>query len=277
MKKFLRIVILLLAVAAVWGLTQLYNQSMENIDAIVDEKMANLIIVPEKPEAAEGNFAAVVLPESTEGTYPWETEFHAENYKAIMWDQPDAKCIEWSDPNTGVVYRQLNQSPETGRICDNYYYPSGSPGLVYEYYADGSYHECRRLDGGENYYGQIIYTREIDADGSIYEYHWNKDGQQTYCYYQTADSETERHWLGGADADHNYLIYNRVVNKDGSIMEEHYNSDGYYTYQYHKSADYEIELIGDETGKLIECTDTGVVIDDPARLARYAEIFGFRE
>ena len=191
MKKFLRIVILLLVAVALWGIMQLYNESMASIDAITEEKMANLIIVPEKPEAAEGDFAAVVLPEATEETYPWETEFCAENYKAFMWDQPNSKCIEWSDPNTGVVYRQLNHNLETGNIFDNYFYPSGSPGLIFEYYADGTYCECRRLDGGENYYGQIIYERQVYADGGIYEVHCNEDGYRTFYYSKRGNAELE--------------------------------------------------------------------------------------
>ena len=226
MKKFLKLVIALLVVAAVWGIVQLYNKAMADVDAIMEEKIANLIIVPEKPEAAEGNFSAVALPESTGEPYPWEVEFRPEDYKVLlMWDQPDSKCIEWSDPNTGVVARQLNHSPETGHICDNYYYPSGSMSHVYEYDADGSYSECRRLDGGEYaVYGQLIYQRTIDANGIISEYHYNEEGYRTYLYVEDA-----------------------------------------------------LELIGDESGKLIKATHSGIIIEDPAELAAYAQTWGFRE
>ena len=227
MKKFLKMVIALLVVAALLGITQFYKESIESIEANTEEKIANLIIVPEKPEAAEGNFAAVALPESTGESYPWEAEFQEENYEVSMESYADGnKFLTWFDSDTGVRRRVLSQDKD-GNIGDYYYYPTEQPGLTYEYYADGSYTELRRLDAEEGQIGQLIYQRSVAADGSTSEYHWNKDGCSTYYYYKHGNTE--------------------------------------------------IELIGDETGKLIKYTNDGVIIEDPAILAEYTKNFGFRE
>ena len=227
MKKFLRIVILLLVAAALWGIIQLYNESTANVEAIVEEQIKNFIIVPEKPELAEGNFAAVLLPEnSPEETYPWDTEFQEKDYEISKESYEDGnKYLTWFDRDTGVHRRTLWQDKD-GNIVDYYYYPSSQPSLTYEYYADGSYCELRRLDAEEGQVGQLIYQRRVDVDSSISEYHWNEDGYRTYYYFKQGNTE--------------------------------------------------FELIGDKTGKLITCTENGVVIEDPDRLADWVA-FGFRE
>ena len=191
MKKFLKMVIALLVVAALLGITQFYKESIESIEANTEEKIANLIIVPEKPEAAEGNFAAVALPESTGETYPWEAEFQEENYEVSMESYADGnKFLTWFDSDTGVRRRVLSQDKD-GNIGDYYYYPSEQPGLTYEYYADGSYTELRRLDAEEGQIGQLIYQRSVAADGSVSEYHWNEDGYSTYYYYKHENAGIE--------------------------------------------------------------------------------------
>ena len=225
MKKFLKMVIALLVVAALLGITQFYKESIESIETNTEEKIANLIIVPGKPEAAEGNFAAVALPESTGEPYPWEAEFQEENYEVSMESYADGtKYLTWLDNDTGVRRRILSQDKD-GNIFDDYCYSSSQPGLTYEYYADGSYNELRRLDAEEGQIGQLIYQRHLDADGSISEYHWNEDGYHTYYYYRHGNTEIEL--IGDKTGKLIKYTNDGVIIEDPAILAEYAKNFGF--------------------------------------------------
>ena len=215
MKKFKKILIVLLAAAGLWGIMWLYKMYAPPPPEPVK------IVLPEKPEAAAGNYDALVLPESAEETYPWDVEFQEDDYKKFVHRETTRNVIVWQYPDSTNNIRALMEDMETGQILDWYYYPSGCLSHIFTYGADGAYVESRWLDG-------------------------------------------------------DILIYARHIDPDGSIIEQHLNKDGYFTYWYNKTADHTIELIGDETGKLIECIENGVVIEDRDRLTVLVPP-GFRE
>ena len=58
MKKFLKFVIALLVVVAVWGVVWLYKKYAPPPPEPIE------IVLPKKPDSAEGNYDAIVLPGS---------------------------------------------------------------------------------------------------------------------------------------------------------------------------------------------------------------------
>lgn len=270
--------------------------------------------------------------EPTGETYPWEAEFQEEGYKKFNIGLADQN----GDTGTGICWakstpmkpaRQLNMY-YNGDVEDTYWgYPdSDFPSHQIFYGADGSYLEQHFLNNGYYeegtgiaYWGTTVYTKEIKADGSYWEYQNNEAGITLYSiyteasgyyvatyYYEdgsiqnktfndpvTGDYQFEERTESGTLRkfvlsnsitgelneqefyDNGKPKYIKSQNKDFTQMAR-YDESGYCTYFYQKDAAGELELISDETGKLVSCLRNGEPMDDPALLERNAATYNFR-
>ena len=116
-------------------------------------------------------------------------------------------------------------------------------------FLDNSYTETTEDGSKVMHMGTQVFSKNINADGSWEETHCNYDGIARLTVRQNAD---------------------------GSSQEERYDEEGFMTYYHTKQADYEIELLADESGKLVQAIENGQTIEDPAILAQYAAGYHFR-
>lgn len=246
--------------------------------------------------ASEGTESA----EPTGDTYPWEGEFREEDYDRFEGViENDADIITWKENGFMSQTRRKLTYWHNGDIEDTYYYPSGNISHSYWYGADGTYWEAHYLDNGYieidgnssmMYTGTNIYFKEIYPDGSYREHHRDNDGTPTFSieldangvytecrYYKNGNYSkiiTSDPVSGTYQEEEYYENGNMKYIKNQTpenTVEEQYDEEGYHTYFYSKNADWEIELTADETGKLIRVVENGETIEDPERLAQYAQ------
>lgn len=214
----------------------------------------DLPTVPQDSSDPDGQDTQPAAP--AEKRYPWEEEFDGTDYsvRKDIFEQGTAfSWIKGTEKARQVTYYN------NGQIEDIYYYPSGMISHIYVWSEDGSYSEVGFLDNSYietaedgskiMHMGTQVFSKTINADGSWEETHCNYDGIARLTVRQNAD---------------------------GSAQEERYDEEGFMTYYHSKQVDYEIELLADESGKLVQAIENGQTIEDPAILAQYAADYHFR-
>ena len=103
------------------------------------------------------------------------------------------------------------------------------------------------------------------------EYPENGHGGKTSCFDPATGIRTEEEFYDNGR-------YKRLFEESSERTVEHrYTEAGLSTYYYEITVDRELVLIGDETGKLVKCTENGEVKEDPAYLSEIATNYGFIE
>lgn len=212
--------------------------------------------------------------------YPWDKEFPEADYKIHKEIFGGGRAFAWmKDYEKGrqVIYYN------NGDVEDTYYYPSGFMSHQYWWGADGSYTEFHWLDNGyietkENgtqvsHLGTTVYCKQIAADGSWYEIYRNAEDIQVLDIYQYSDGryQENRYYETGE--------LSQCISHDPTAetyREEWYDKEGFLTYYCVKGAEYELELISDESGKLVEAVENGQPMEDPDALAKFAGDYNFR-
>lgn len=239
-----------------------------------------------------------------EETYPWETEFNEEGYEYHEEKFSHGKIISWH--KNFIPARQITYWND-GRVYDNYFYPNGNLSHGYQWEADGLYVEFRYLDNGYietkedgaiiSHTGTNIYQKFVNSDGYWGETHFDEneipvktisggaDGSyEEVCYFENGD--ISRHTHDSPNGEHyEYEYYENGCEKYSKhqspeyTTEQRFDEEGFCTYFYYKdtAADYEIELISDESGKLVKAVENGSVIEDAAALAQHAKNYNFRQ
>lgn len=177
-----------------------------------------------------------------------------------------------------------------GSFSENKYAEDGTPTYCVVSSADGSYSEYTYAADGIPTYCITTYP-----DGSYTEEKYNEQGIP--CYYKSLSpdgsyselqyydngslkSQITKNPAAGMESQQEFYengaaAYMKEQNPDYS-SELHYDEEGYFTYYYYKDANGEIELISDETGKLVKVIENDDVKEDAATLARYAAGYNFR-
>lgn len=269
------------------------------------------IAVPTQPDTEEAQNAteAEESTEPTGETYPWDVEFREEDYTQYQGEMRDASdtitgtFITWSDTNIREPDRELimdNSSDIQDIYCG---YPNSSlPSHEYFYGADGTYKEFHYLDNGyydeatnTAYMGTTVYYKVINPDGSYTEYEWDENGNSIHEVRAEADgyySERLYYENGnmkkyicndpatGAHREEEYfengkIKYNKYQSPE-RMEEVRYDEEDYCTYFYCKDSNYELELITDESGKLIKVVEYGTVYENDAIPAWVAGSYNFR-
>lgn len=257
MKKLIALLLALTCVLALAGC----GGSGESAGVAKDPASGGDQTAMENNQNAESGEAA----ESTEGKYPWEMEFREEDYFPLKVTAPGGEKVTSyrSGGIFGVEARYYCEYPN-GDIVDDYYYPSGNCSHSYFYGADGSFSERHHLDDGYTdlekqvtYTGTTVYIKDIKADGQEYEGFFDENGNMVHSISKDADGNySEQEYY-----DNGSLKYNKVISPEYT-MEERYDEENFHTYFYSKDASYEVELIADETGKLIKYTENGTVYEN---------------
>ena len=211
-------------------------------------------------------------------TYPWETEFNEAGYTILKEEFGQGKAVTWINgykKGRSIVYYN------NGLIEDSYYYPSGAMSHMRAWHGDGSYSESRWRDDGDvvtmddgtkiSQLGTFFYSKTIYADGSWEETQLYSEGIIEYMIRQFADGsyQEERYYESGQ------LKYS-ISQTPNEAQEYRYDEDGYTTYLHAVHTDREIELIADESGKLVKAIENGQTMEDPAVLEQYARDYNFR-
>lgn len=151
----------------------------------------------------------------------------------------------------------------TKRECS--YYGTGSLSTCVQTLTDGTCRQSRYYESGapESY-------REDLPGGAYRELSYLEDG--TCIRNAGADGAGESHVLETyADGT---LKYESVITA-GLTREQKWNAQGYCTYCVLHDSHGTLELVGDENGKLLRCTENGTVSEDPRTLASLADLYGF--
>ena len=197
----------------------------------------------------------------------------------------------WSTDGTFEEFRYLDD----GRIETN------TNGSVHSIWGTMIYWKEVQPDGSyvENILPEEGNSTEIRHDANGYYSKSEYDRNGNLCNYVSDDPATGTHEEGtyydnGCTMRHvrensqrgeysetvyfenGYIKYNKYQTQT-HIQEEHYDEAGFHIYFYLKDTNIEIELISDETGKLIKVIENGVTIEDTAIIAQYAQSYNFKE
>lgn len=248
-------------------------------------------------QGAEGTQETV----SSEKTYPWEKKFNDAGY--VMYKETFSGGTAYTWLRGNEKGRQLTYY-NNGSIEDTYYYPSGFMSHGYHWHAEGFYTEFGHLDNGYietaedgsriTHLGTPVFSKLINEDGSWEEMRYNSEGFLELMIRQLSDGcYQESHYnsegfcvhaiLQGADGsytetlryDNGQLQYQKYQTSDQE-QEDRYDEEGFMTYHHTRSTDYELELIADESGKLVKAIENGQTIEDPSALAQYVTGYNFR-
>ena len=220
------------------------------------------------------------------------------------------KSYAWYEGGIGSYCARYLQIYDSGEISDTYYYPAPNLTESHSYWwgADGSYKEFRYLDGGYreiladgslfNHMGTLAYYKIINADGTWKEFQRIDDDDRYFEISQHSDGYyLEEGYFENGDRckyvknDPAAGIYQEEVyyengqlknyryedSQAGTLTASEYFENRTLKYFYNKTSNVEIELIADETGKLIKAVENGTVIEDAATLTQYAQIYNFKE
>lgn len=156
--------------------------------------------------------------------------------------------------------------------------------------ADGSYEETQF-----NSEGLVEIMIRQHADGLYEETQYNSEGLPEFIVRRLADDlyEEYRFYPNGnlskqinddsaAETYYEQDFYENGMPKciksqtPSEEREERYDEEGYLTYTHIKQADYEMEILTDESGKVVLVIENGQTIEDPAVLAQYAKDYHFK-
>lgn len=143
--------------------------------------------------------------------------------------------------------------------------------------------------------GKVTYSASLDANGAHWESWTLEDGTIRDVLDDPSTgvhSESEYYANGNIkrsvykDAAGNYtegeyyengnLKYMKNQSPENTV-EERCDGEGFRTYWYSRNENWEIELISDETGKLVKVIENGTEVQDPAIIAQYARDYNFKE
>lgn len=239
---------------------------------------ANLPTIPR--DNADLNEETTEAVEPAGETYPWDKKFPEADYTIHKEVFGGGRAFAWmKDYEKGrqVIYYN------NGDVEDTYYYPSGFMSHQYWWGADGSYTEFHWLDDGYTgtqedgtkftHLGTTVYCKNIAADGSWREFWRSADDVLVLEIYQYSDGryQENRYYETGERS--------KSISNDPTAeiyQEEWYDEEGFLIYCRVKSAEYELELISDESGKLVRAVENGQSIEDPAALAKFAGDYNFK-
>ena len=197
-------------------------------------------------------------------SYRWYADGSFEEYRYL-----DDGRIDLVERKTymGTVIYQKNVAPD-GAWSEFLLDESGNLTRSAGMDADGTYREFQKLEDGTGrevsdnpntgerweteYFENSSTKRSVGSNsrtGTYYEIEYYENGKMKYAKNESPENTTE----------------------------ERYNEEGCLTYFYSKNTNYELELISDETGKLIKVTENGTVIEDATTLAQYAKDYNFKE
>ena len=248
---------------------------------------------------------AVKSTEAVEETYPWEAEFSEEDYYRLEGEPaPNGdRTVTWLEgENLDRKVRELYTWGESGDVRDTYFYPSGNISHEYMRYADGIFQESHYLDNEQtdseqqvSQQGARIYLKQVNPDDSWYEYHYNEnevltllvsmEANGTYSESYFFEDGNVKKFVSNNDQTGAYTEYeyyengSMKYNKSESaeyVREERFDEEGCHTYYCYKSSEYGLELIADETGKLVKAIENGVVKEDEETLNLYVSGYNFR-
>ena len=200
-------------------------------------------------------------------------------------------------PSHQIIYRADGSYLEQHFLNDGYYNSEedmfywGTIVYIKSVQADGSYWEQISNDDGI-----MIYDIYAEASGYYLETYYFESGsihKETFNDPATGEYRFEERMTNGLPRkrilsnsvtgdlqeqesyDNGSLKYIKSQNKD-FLQELRYDESGFCTYFHQKDASGELELISDETGKLVSYIWNGEAIDDPALLEQSAAVYNFR-
>lgn len=112
-----------------------------------------------------------------------------------------------------------------------------------------------------------------DQTGAYMEYEYYENGSMKRSVYKdsAAGTYTEQECF-----ENGSMKYNKNESAEYA-MEDRFDEEGYHTYYCYKNPEYELELIADETGKLVKVIENGEVKEDEETLAQCAQTYKFRQ
>lgn len=157
--------------------------------------------------------------------------------------QADGSAREFFSNENGVLTHSVVQQAD-GFYADTYYFENGNPSKhVYYDPATGE-------QGEQEYYenGNLKYSVYKNATGYCSEQEYFDNGSLKYSKNQSPEY----------------------------TMEDCYDEEGFRTYFYSKDANHEIEMITDESGKLIKYVENGTAYENEDIPDGVAESYNFR-
>ncbi len=190
-----------------------------------------------------------------------------------------------------------------GSYSESYYLDNGytDPEKQIIYMGTVVYEKNIEADGTESELvcdenGNLTFSAHKEANGTYSEYYYFENGNMSKSFYDnpnTGEHEEGEYFENGnikryvldnsstGESSHQEYFENGnfKYNKNQSpeyTQEERYDEEGFHTYWYSKDANYEIELIADETGKLIRFVENGTVYENEAIPDWVAGSYNFR-
>ncbi len=220
------------------------------------------------------------------------------------------EIYEWTDGtiSDSYYYSSGNKSHSytwgaDGSYSERYYLDNGYTDLEKRMTYPGTviYEKNIGADGTESVLfcdenGNLTFSSHKEANGTYSEYYYFENGNMSKSFYDnpnTGEHEEGEYFENGnikryvldnsATGESFHQEYfengNLKYNKNQSpeyTQEERYDEEGFHTYFYSKDANYEIELIADETGKLIRFVENGTVYENEAIPDWVAGSYNFR-
>ncbi len=244
----------------------------------IPTQVSNLPTISQNSEETDTEDTQEEVPSGT--VAPWETEFDEAGYTVIKDEFGEGVAYCW---NKGYKNGRQVVYYNDGRIEDTYYYPSGAWSHCCSWGSDGSYSEVRWLDNGEvnimpdgtkvSGMGTLCYSKTIRTDGSYEEMHYYPNGNLSKQITEDPSAEAYCELEFYENGMQNYAKYQTPSEE----REERYDEEGFMTYLHTKQADYELEILTDDSGKVVKVIENGQTLEDPAALDQFAVGYNFRD
>ena len=183
--------------------------------------------------------------------------------------EADGTYSEYSYFPNGNPSKNIYDNPNTGEHSECEYHENGSTRKVISDNPNtGEHFECEYYENGNT--RRTFYSNTSTGEYSEYEYFENCKPSKGISHNPNTGEYSEYEYFENGN-----FKYNKVQSQEYTI-EERYDEEGFRTYYYSKDARHEIELIADETGKLIKFTQNGKVYENEDIPGHIAGVYNFR-
>ena len=191
------------------------------------------------------------------GTVIYEKTITADGTEIIM------NC----DENGAISFSSTKEAD--GTYSEYSYFPNGNPSKnIYDNPNTGEHSECEYYENGNT--RRTFYSNTSTGEYYENESFENGNPSKSISHNPNTGEHSEFEYFENGN-----LKYTKAQSREYTI-EEHYDEEGFRTYYYYKDAKYEIELIADETGKLIKFTQNGKVYENEDIPGHIAGDYNFR-
>ena len=205
-----------------------------------------------------------------DGTYSEYSYFPNGNPSKNIYDNPNtgehSECEYYENGSTRKV---ISDNPNTGEHSECEYYENGSARKgISDNPNTGEHSECEYYENGNT--RRTFYSNTSTGEYYENESFENGNPSKSISHNPNTGEHSEFEYFENGN-----LKYTKAQSREYTI-EEHYDEEGFRTYYYYKDAKYEIELIADETGKLIKFTQNGKVYENEDIPGHIAGDYNFR-